>query len=79
MCQTINQLGFLFLVKFCTGKYNSVKPTQYEYELILRSSLTGAQFERVTDRIREIRPETIVFVAVMRQLDILPPSALLVN
>ncbi|CAM0957885.1 unnamed protein product [Alopecurus aequalis] len=65
-------------------EYDSFKPDddpghpEADCVVIFRSSMSGAQHERVTDHIRQIQPETAVFVAIMKQCDIQLPSPLMI-
>ena len=72
--------GF-FPMNFVTGEdnpheYDSFNPDDHQRHpeadcaVIFRSYPSGAQHERVTDRIREIQPGTAVFVAVMIERDV---------
>lgn len=76
-------------VKFCTGhgsllEYESVEPEdrlsppETDYGLILRSCVSGAQSERVNALIQKVIPETVVFVAVMKNCDVQSPRPLLI-
>ena len=86
MCQTLNYLA----VKFCTGhgsllEYESVEPEdgqsppETDCGIILRGCLSGAQSERLNALIQKVKPETVVFVAVMKNSDVQSPRPLLVK
>lgn len=79
-----------FYCNFCTGDNsplacNSIEsddrrtPRGHNYALSLGSCLSGAQYEKVIALVERIQPEAAVYVDVMSQHAVEPPSPLLVN
>ncbi|XBJ07135.1 hypothetical protein VPH35_012701 [Triticum aestivum] len=65
-------------------EYESVEPEdgqsppETDCGLILRGCLSGAQSERLNALIQKVKPETVVFVAVMKNSDVQSPRPLLI-